>query len=238
MSAHRTSCHCHRRGQRHWQGQRAGPAARRVLRRACRTTRRGAAANGRGIRRGRASAGGSHRRERSRVGACAVRRHAGKVRATRRVVQQRRHRRAGGAAGRPDRRAVAESRRRQPDRPLPVYAGSLSVDEEPESHGRADHQQRLDLGRRAAAALSALHGHQARHHRADQEHVAGRPKVQHRLRTDRHRQCPDRHDQAAGRRCAYSRTGRSRSSRRWTPTTSPTWSCTWPTCRWKPTCNS
>ena len=41
---------------------------------------------------------------------------------------------------------------------------------------RADHQQRLDLGERAPAAVRALHGHQARDHRADPLDVAGRPR--------------------------------------------------------------
>ena len=37
-------------------------------------------------------------------------------------------------------------------------------------------------------ALGALHGDQARHHRADQVDRARRPQVRHRLRPDRHRQ--------------------------------------------------
>ena len=44
---------------------------------------------------------------------------------------------------------------------------------------------------RAAAELRAVHGHQARDHRADQVHVARRPQVRHRLRADRHRQRGD-----------------------------------------------
>ena len=39
-----------------------------------------------------------------------------------------------------------------------------------------------------AAELRALHGHQARDHRADQIDGPGRPEVRHRLRADRHRQ--------------------------------------------------
>ena len=49
-------------------------------------------------------------------------------------------------------------------------------DEGPEPARRPDHQQRLDLGPRAAAELRALHGDQARDHRADQVDRAGRPR--------------------------------------------------------------
>ena len=44
--------------------------------------------------------------------------------------------------------------------------------EGPGAARRPHHQQRLDLGPRAAAELRALHGHQARHHRTD----ASRPR--------------------------------------------------------------
>ena len=57
-----------------------------------------------------------------------------------------------------------------------------------------DHQQRLDLGLRTPAELRALHGHQARDHRADQVDGARRPEVRHRLRPDRYRQRRDRDD--------------------------------------------
>ena len=42
------------------------------------------------------------------------------------------------------------------------------------------------------AEFRAVHGLEARDHRADQVHVARRPQVRHRLRPDRHRQCADR----------------------------------------------
>ena len=66
----------------------------------------------------------------------------------------------------------------------------------PEPQGRADHQQRLDLGPRAAAELGPLHRDQARDHRPDQIDLARRPQVRHRLRPDRHRQRRHRHDPA------------------------------------------
>ena len=42
---------------------------------------------------------------------------------------------------------------------------------------RPHHQQRLDLGARAAPALGRLHLDQARHHRPDQIHHARRPRL-------------------------------------------------------------
>ena len=96
--------------------------------------------------------------------------------------------------------AVARRRRHQPDRRLSVHARGLPDDEGAVAAGRADHQQRLDLRARAAAELGALHRHQARDHRADEIHVARRPRVRHRLRADRHRQCRDGDDGANGRR--------------------------------------
>ena len=48
-------------------------------------------------------------------------------------------------------------------------------DEGAEAAWRSDHQQRIDLGLRAAAELRALHGHQARDHRPDEIHLARRP---------------------------------------------------------------
>ena len=78
--------------------------------------------------------------------------------------------------------------RHQPDRLVPVHAGGLPHHEGAGPARRAHHQQRLDLGARAAAALGALHGDQARDHRPDQVDLARRPQVRHRLRPDRHRQ--------------------------------------------------
>ena len=98
------------------------------------------------------------------------------LRPARRAVQQRRHRGAGRAARGPDGRAVARRRRHQPDRRVPVHARRLPDDEGAVAARRADHQQRLDLRAGAAAELGALHRDQARDHRADQVHVARRPR--------------------------------------------------------------
>ena len=58
--------------------------------------------------------------------------------------------------------------------------GSIPADEGAEADGRPDHQQRLDLGARAAAQLGALHRHQARDHRPHPLDRARRPQVRHR----------------------------------------------------------
>jgi NAD(P)-dependent dehydrogenase (short-subunit alcohol dehydrogenase family) len=50
---------------------------------------------------------------------------------------------------------MAGGRHDQPDRRLPVHAGSDPDHEGPEPARRADHQQRLDLGACAAAELGA-----------------------------------------------------------------------------------
>ena len=63
-----------------------------------------------------------------------------------------------------------------------------------EAARRAHHQQRLDLGPCAAAAFGALYRDQARHHRPDQSMLARRPRLRHRLRPDRYRQCRDADD--------------------------------------------
>ena len=86
--------------------------------------------------------------------------------------------------------------------------------------GRPDHQQRLDLGARAAAALDRLHRDQARDHRPDQVDRARRPRVRHRLRPDRHRQRGHRHDRRDDRRACSRPTAASGPSRGWTSTTS------------------
>ena len=71
--------------------------------------------------------------------------------------------------------------------------GGLQAHEGPGPARRAHHQQRLDLGAHAAAALGPLHRHQACGHRAHQVDRARRPQVRHRLRrrstsaTPRHR---------------------------------------------------
>jgi hypothetical protein len=51
---------------------------------------------------------------------------------------------------------------------VPVHAAGVPRDEGPDAARRPHHQQRLDLGARAAAELGALHRDQARDHRADQ----------------------------------------------------------------------
>ena len=65
-------------------------------------------------------------------------------------------------------RAVERGRRRQPDRRVSVHAGGVQDDEGAAAARRPHHQQRIDLGARAAAEFGALHGDQARHHRPDQ----------------------------------------------------------------------
>ena len=97
--------------------------------------------------------------------------------------------------------------------------------------GRADHQQRLDLGARAAPQLGSLHRDQARDHRPDALDLARRPQLRHRLRPDRHRQRRHRHDPAHDRRACRRPMARSGSSRGWTCSTSPGRWSTWPACR-------
>ena len=63
-----------------------------------------------------------------------------------------------------------------------LHPGSVQDHEGPEPARRPHHQQRLDLGAHAAAALGALYLDQARHHRADQVDGARRARVRHRLR--------------------------------------------------------
>ena len=72
-----------------------------------------------------------------------------RLRPARPPVQQRRARRARRAARRTDLRAVEGGGRRQPQRRIPLRARRLRPDEAAEAAGRADHQQRLDLGPRA-----------------------------------------------------------------------------------------
>ncbi len=87
-----------------------------------------------------------------------------------------------------DLREVEGGRGRQPHRRVPVHAGGLQDHEGPDAARRPHHQQRLDLGARAAPELGALHRDQARDHRPDEVHRARRPRLRHRLRPDRHRQ--------------------------------------------------
>ena len=64
----------------------------------------------------------------------------------------------------------------------------------PDAARRPHHQQRLDLGPRAAAEFGALHRDQARDHRPDQDRPRSTAAIRHRLRPDRHRQRRDRAD--------------------------------------------
>ena len=66
-------------------------------------------------------------------------------------------------------RAVERGSRGEPDGSVPVRAGGHPDDEGAGPARRPDHQQRLDLGPRSAAATRRLHGDEARHHRADED---------------------------------------------------------------------
>ena len=92
-------------------------------------------------------------------------------------------------------------------------AGSVPHHEGAVAARRPHHQQRLDLGARAAAELGALHRDQARDHRPHQVGVARRPQVRHRVRPDRHRQRAHRARRAHGEAACRRRTARSPSSR-------------------------
>ncbi len=84
---------------------------------------------------------------------------------------------------------------------------------DPGSARRPHHQQRLDLGARAAAELGALHGDQARHHRADQVGLARRPEIRHRLRRRSTSATPRRTSRRGWPRACPRPTAASRSSR-------------------------
>ena len=106
---------------------------------------------------------------------CVVRSHRPAIRPARPVVQQRRCRCPAGAAGRAVARAVAACRRHQPHRFVPVCATGDRDDEAAGSCRWSHHQQRLDLGAHPASQLRAVHGDQARHHRADEVDRPRRP---------------------------------------------------------------
>ena len=207
----RTCCAGHRSGYRNRTGGSPGTAGCRLSGRAGRAPRRAAGPDRGDVRRGcRPRAGGAHRRDQPGIGGRAVRARRRGVRATGRGVQQRRDRCAGGADRGPDLRAVAGGGGHQPDRAVPVHAGGHPRDEAPGPAGRADHQQRIDLGPRAAPELGAVHVDQARDHRTDQVDFARWPPLRHRLQPDRHRQCPHRHGRPHGqRRAAGQRADRS-----------------------------
>ena len=112
---------------------------------------------------------------RCRFGRQSVRRGEGEIRTARRAVQQCGDGRAAGAARGSDPGTVADGGRRQPDRFVPVHPASVPDHEGPDADGRSDHQQRFDLGPRAAAEFRALHRDQARDHRINPVDRAGRP---------------------------------------------------------------
>ena len=131
---------------------------------------------GRAAHGARARARRPDRRHRPGVGRGAVRATEA-LRPARPAVQQRRRRRAAGAAR----------------GPRPSSSGGAVVDvnltgaflctqeafrlmKAQDAARRADHQQRLDLGARAAARLGRLHRDQARDHRPDQVDLARRPR--------------------------------------------------------------
>ena len=148
------------------------------------------------------------------------------------VVQQRRDGQSVTRCGRCAIGRVAGGGRPEPDRGVPVHSRGVCGDAVPATAGRADHQQRLHLGSRPAPRLGGLRRHQARDHRADQGHRAGRAGVRHRLRPDRHRQRRDRHDPDACRTVCCRPMATCGRSRRWRSRMWPARWCTWPACRW------
>ncbi|CAA9292610.1 MAG: Putative oxidoreductase, partial [uncultured Friedmanniella sp.] len=142
----------------------------------------------------------AHRRHRRGLGAGAVRHRRRRARPGGPAVQQRRPRLLGADARRDLADGLAGRRRRQPHRGVPLHPGGVPGDAGAAAPGRADHQQRLDLGDDPASALGPLRRHQARAHRADQGHRPRRPRLRHRLRADRHRERGDGTDRADGRR--------------------------------------
>ncbi len=113
-------------------------------------------------------------------------------------------------------RRMAAGRRRQPDRGVPLHPRGVPPDERSGSARRPHHQQRLDLGPRAAPQFGTLHRDQARHHRPHQIDRPGRAEIRHRLRPDRYRQRRHRDGGAHEDRRARRPTDRSPPSRRWT----------------------
>ena len=144
----------------------------------------------------------------------------------------------GTVVRRSHRRAVAEGGRRQSHRRLLLRPRGVSRDARSEPPGRPDHQQRLDLGARAAARLRPLHRDQARDHRPDPHDRARRPPLRHRVQPDRHRQRRDRDGGAHGQGRAaggWLDQGRAADGRR--ATSRAPWS-TWRACRSMPTSSS
>lgn len=85
------------------------------------------------------------------------------------------------------RRPVACGRRREPHGRVPLHAGGVPRHADTGPARWPHHQQRLDPRARAAAELRALHGDEARDHRAREVDRARRSQARHRLRADRHR---------------------------------------------------
>ena len=99
------------------------------------------------------------------------------VRPPRSALQQCRHQRAAGSLRGADRRAMEERRQRQPDRHVLSARARRCADEGADAAGRPHHQQRLDLGARAAPALGALHRDEARRQRPHQIDLARLPRL-------------------------------------------------------------
>ena len=181
----------HRRRHRHRQGRcprpRQGRATRSCSPAAARS--RSKRPKPRSKRAGAQGARRADRRRRPEAGEGAVREDQGDLRPPRPALQQRRHRRARPVRSRT---CTYEQWKAVVDVNLTgvflCTQEAFRIMKEPDAARRPHHQQRLDLGARAAAELGALHRHQARRHRPDQDRRARRPQVRHRLRPDRHRQ--------------------------------------------------
>ena len=165
-------------GQRHRRGRRAGAGRRRLDRRAGRPPARGAR---RGRRAGAPGCPAPSTRARPtsptrpRSGRCST-------------APSQRHGRVdllfnNAGIGAPARdlddvplARVERGGRGEPHRRVPLHPGGVPGDAQPAAAGRPDHQQRLDLRARAAAAVDRLHRDQARDHRADEVDLARRPR--------------------------------------------------------------
>ena len=114
-------------------------------------------------------AGRAHRRDRPGLGRGLVRRDGQGLGPGRPAVQQRRRGRCRGAAGGLAAGAMEARGGHQPERHVLRHPAGLSRDEGADADGRAHHQQRLDLGARAAPAFDRLHRDQARGDGPDQD---------------------------------------------------------------------
>ena len=109
----------------------------------------------------------------------AVRSYNGRIRPARCAVQQCRPGRAAGADGGTDAPTMARCGGCEPDRLFHLRPACNPDHEGAGSEGRADRQQRVDIGPDAAALHRALHGDQARAHRPHQIDRAGRTARRH-----------------------------------------------------------